>query len=75
LALSQTDQLIERIEPVVRASGDAEALRLLEAVLTHQRRARDLEREERWNPALVQTRVARNLALDAEVAAGSRRRP
>ena len=64
-ALAQTDELIERVESEVRASGIEEAIRLLDAGLDHQRRARDLFKEGRLNPALAQTRVARNLVLEA----------
>lgn len=63
--LRQTDQLIERVEPVVRASGDEQAIRLLEAGLRHQERARAFFKEERLRAALAQTRVARNLVLEA----------
>lgn len=64
-ALAQTDELIERVESEVRASGIEEANRLLDAGLDHQQRARDLFKEGRLNPALAQTRVARNLVLEA----------
>jgi hypothetical protein len=70
VALAQTDQLIERLEPVVRSSGQPEALKLLEEAIKHQARAREIGREKAWSLALAQTRVARNLALDAEVRAG-----
>ena len=70
IALDQTDQLIERLEPVVRASAEPEAVKLLEEALKHQARARNLGGEKQWSLALAQTRVARNLVLDAEVQAG-----
>jgi hypothetical protein len=70
IALDQTDQLIERLEPVVRASAEPEALKLFEEAQKHQARARNLGGEKQWSLALAQTRVARNLVLDAEVQAG-----
>jgi hypothetical protein len=71
IALDQTDQLIERLEPVVRASAEPEALKLLEEAQKHQARARNLGGEKQWSLALAQTRVARNLVLDAEAQAGA----
>jgi len=70
IALDQTDQLIERLEPTVRASAEPEALKLLEEAQKHQARARNLGGDKQWSLALAQTRVARNLVLDAEVRAG-----
>jgi hypothetical protein len=72
-AIQQTDQLIERVEPVVRASGNEEGLRLLEAGIKHQRRAKELLGEGRLNLALAQTRVARNLVLEASQRASNER--
>ncbi|HWN82499.1 MAG TPA: hypothetical protein VNM87_10415, partial [Candidatus Udaeobacter sp.] len=75
IALDQTDQLIERLEPVVRASAEPEALKLLEEARKHQARARSLGGDKQWSLALAQTRVARNLVLDAEVQAGGGDQP
>ncbi len=65
-ALSQTDALIERVASVVRESGRDEAFRLLDAAREHQRRARELLGAGQRNMALAETRIARNLALEAE---------
>ncbi len=65
-ALTQTDQLIARIAEPVRASGQPDAIRLLDAAIEHERRARELLVQERPNLALAETRIARNLALEAE---------
>jgi hypothetical protein len=73
VALAQTDQLMERIEPAVRASGQPEAVKLLEEAIEHQARAREIGRGKAWGLALAQTRIARNLALDAEIRAGGAR--
>jgi hypothetical protein len=64
-AIHQTERLIERTAPVVRASDDQDAIRLLEAGIQHQEQARSLLAEERFPAALAQTRVARNLVLEA----------
>jgi len=70
-AIEQTNQLIERVEPVVRASGNEVALHLLEAGMEHQRRAKELLGDGRLVVALAQTRVARNLVLEAGHRVGS----
>lgn len=59
--LERTDNLIERVEPIVRERGGNEALAALERGLDLQAKAWSAHAEQQYRVALAQTREARNL--------------
>lgn len=59
--LERTDNLIERVGPLVRENGGAEAQRMLERGIALQQAAWNAYREQKHRFALAQTREARGL--------------
>jgi hypothetical protein len=64
-ALEQTDNLIERAEPVIREAGQERALELFGKGLERQAKAKQHLADGQLRPALAQTRVARRLIQEA----------
>lgn len=64
-AIKATDELIERVGPRIRNSGDKHAIGLLETGLLHQGHAKEHFRQERYRAALAETKVAYRLVMKA----------
>lgn len=71
-SIERTDALLDRIAPIVRASGQEQALRLLDVAVDLQARAKNLAKSGRPRAALSATTQSRERALRAlRIADGS----
>jgi hypothetical protein len=61
-AIAATDELMERIHPVIMESQNQEAIDLFLAAGNHQDKAKVLLETKRYKLALAQTKIARRLA-------------
>ena len=60
-ALAATDELIERVRPLVMDSGNEGAIEMFLSAGSHQDKARAAHAEEQFKIALAQTKIARRL--------------
>jgi hypothetical protein len=60
-ALAATDELIDRVRPVIMDSGHEEAIELFQSAGDHQDKAKAALAEGHYQIALAQTRIARRL--------------